>query len=172
MAPAPFSGGRRFFTIEPKKRNNTALPMEVNPMRKRKQRIEPPRCPYCGRRAVLRDASYVYGSHVYNPEQKLYVCAGYPACNSYVGVHLGSLRPKGSLANGALRNKRILAHKAFDAVWQNGILTRKDAYRWLQDITGLDEQHAHTAMFSDYRCNQVIAACNRVLANHNRKEVA
>lgn len=81
-------------------------------MRKRKQRIEPPRCPYCGRRAVLRDASYVYGSHVYNPEQKLYVCAGYPACNSYVGVHLGSLRPKGSLANGTLRNKRILAHKA------------------------------------------------------------
>lgn len=141
-------------------------------MRKRKQRIEPPRCPYCGRRAVLRDANYVYGSHVYNPEQKLYVCAGYPACNSYVGVHLGSLRPKGSLANGALRNKRILAHKAFDAVWQNGILTRKDAYRWLQDITGLDEQHAHIAMFSDYRCDQVIAACNRVLANHNRKEVA
>lgn len=127
---------------------------------------------YCGRRAVLRDASYVYGSHVYNPEQKLYVCAGYPACNSYVGVHLGSLRPKGSLANGALRNKRILAHKAFDAVWQNGILTRKDAYRWLQDITGLDEQHAHIAMFSGYRCDQVIAACNSVLANHNRKEVA
>lgn len=134
-------------------------------MRKRKQRIEPPRCPYCGRRAVLRGASYVYGSHVYNPEQKFYVCAGYPACNSYVGVHLGSLRPKGSLANGALRNKRILAHKAFDAVWQNGILTRKDAYCWLQDITGLDEQHARIAMFSDYRCN-------RVLANHNRKEVA
>lgn len=26
-------------------------------------------------------------------------------------------------------------------------------------------------MFSDYRCDQVIAACNRVLANHNRKEV-
>lgn len=69
-------------------------------MRKRKQRIEPPRCPYCGRRAVLRGASYVYGSHVYNPEQKFYVCAGYPACNSYVGVHLDSLRPKGSLANG------------------------------------------------------------------------
>lgn len=141
-------------------------------MRKRKQHIEPPRCPYCGRRAVLRDASYVYGNHVYVQGQKLYVCAGYPACNSYVGAHLGSLRPKGSLANGELRNKRILAHKAFDAVWQNGILTRKDAYRWLQDITGLDELHAHIAMFSDYRCDQVIAACNQVLANHNKKEVA
>ena len=45
---------------------------------------------------------------------------------------------------------------------------------WYQDedITGLDEQHAHIAMFLDYRCDQVIAACNRVLANHNRKEVA
>lgn len=143
-------------------------------MRKAKHhtRIEPPRCPYCGRRAVLRDANFVYGDHVYTEGQKLYVCAGYPACNSYVGVHLGSLRPKGSLANGELRNRRILAHKAFDAVWRNGILTRKEAYRWLQDITGLDEQQAHIAMFSEYLCDQVIAACSQVLANHNKKEVA
>lgn len=143
-------------------------------MRKAKHhtRIEPPRCPYCGRRAVLRDANFVYGDRVYTEGQKLYVCAGYPACNSYVGVHLGSLRLKGSLANGELRNKRIRAHKAFDSLWQSGILTRRDAYRWLQDITGLDERQAHIAMFSDYRCDQVIAACNRVLANHHKKEVA
>ncbi len=141
-------------------------------MRKKKEKIVPPKCPYCGRYAVLRDASFVYGDHVYKDGQKLYVCAGYPSCNSYVGVHLGSLRPKGSLANGDLRNKRIRAHKAFDALWHQGILSRKEAYHWLQDITGLDEQHAHIAMFSDYRCDQVIDACNQVLRNHNKQEVA
>ena len=88
-------------------------------MRKKKEKIIPPKCPYCGRYAVLRDASFVYGDHVYKDGQKLYVCAGYPSCNSYVGVHLGSLRPKGSLANGDLRNKRIRAHKAFDALWRH-----------------------------------------------------
>ena len=95
-------------------------------MRKKKQKIQPPRLPpIAARSAVLRDASYVYGDHVYKEGQKLYVCAGYPSCNSYVGVHMGSLRPKGSLANGELRNKRIRAHKAFDAVWHEGILSRK-----------------------------------------------
>lgn len=141
-------------------------------MGKKKSKVTPPRCPYCGRHAVLRDASFVYGTHVYQDGQKLYVCAGYPACDSYVGVHQGSLRPKGSLANGDLRNRRIRAHKAFDAVWRQGILSRKEAYHWLQDITGLDEQQAHIAMFSEYRCDQVIEACNQVLRNHNKQEVA
>ena len=120
----------------------------------------------------VAEPNFVYGDHVYTEGQKLYVCAGYPACNSYVGGPFGQFAAKGSLANGELRNKRIRAHKAFDAVWQSGILTRRDAYRWLQDITGLDERQAHIAMFSDYRCDQVIAACNRVLANHHKKEMA
>lgn len=42
-----------------------------------------------------------------------------------------------------------------------------------QDVS--DESPASSysiAMFSEYLCDQVIAACSQVLANHNKKEVA
>lgn len=70
------------------------------------------RCPYCGSLAILRDASYVYGQN--SSKGKVYVCSHYPACDSYVGVHQGTLLPKGSLAGPALRKKRIQAHRIFD----------------------------------------------------------
>ena len=63
------------------------------------------KCPYCGKTAVLRKASYVYKDRAL--EEYLYVCSGYPECDSYVGVHAGTFEPKGSLANGDLRQKRI-----------------------------------------------------------------
>lgn len=63
-----------------------------------KTRKKPIKCPYCGHTAVLRDASYVYGKNAV--EEHLYVCSRYPACNAYVGVHKGTLVPKGTLADG------------------------------------------------------------------------
>lgn len=139
-------------------------------MKHAKPKYQAPVCPYCGRRSILRDASAIYTDNCYDPSQKLYVCPGYPVCDSYVGAHAGSLRPKGTLANGQLRNRRIMAHHAFDQVWKQKIMTRKEAYRWLQDITGLSEGQAHIAMFSDYRCDQVIKACEQVMRCHNRQK--
>ena len=43
--------------------------------------------PYCGGLAVLRPAEYVYGERNLNPDNYLYVCSGYPSCDSYIGVH-------------------------------------------------------------------------------------
>lgn len=99
------------------------------------------KCPYCGKTAVLRKASYVYKERAL--DEYLYVCSRYPACDSYVGVHAGTLEPKGSLANGDLRHKRIETHRLFDAIWKNGIFSRKDAYRWIQDIFCLTDAQAH-----------------------------
>lgn len=59
------------------------------------------RCPYCGGTAILRDASFVYGTHSHGGQ--VYVCSHYPSCNSYVGVHPGTKIPKGTLANRELR---------------------------------------------------------------------
>ena len=75
-----------------------------------KTRKKPIKCPYCGHTAVLRDASYVYGENAV--EEHLYVCSRYPECNAYVGVHKGTFIPKGTLANGDLRHKRIETHQA------------------------------------------------------------
>lgn len=131
---------------------------------KMKKKAKPVYCPYCGRRANLTKATAVYKEHAI--EEYLYVCSRYPECDSYVGVHRGTLLPKGSLANGDLRHKRIEAHRYFDAIWKNGILTKKNAYRWLQDIFCLSGEQAHIGQFSDYMCSCVIAESRKVLKNH------
>ena len=134
---------------------------------KRKRKQITIKCPYCGRNAILRDAKYVYKEHAL--DQHLYVCSGYPECDAYVGVHEGTLLPKGSLANGDLRHTRIETHRLFDAIWKNGIFSRKDAYRWMQDIFSLSSNQAHIGEFSDYRCDCLMNECRKVLINNNVK---
>lgn len=124
-----------------------------------------PVCPYCGKTAVLRDASYVHKNRAFG--KLLYVCSGYPKCNSYVGVHNGSTRPKGTLANGDLRHKRIETHRIFDELWKKGIFSKDDAYRWMQDILSLSRTQAHIANFSEYRCDCLINECRKVLENNH-----
>jgi len=72
-------------------------------------------CPYCGSKAILRSANKVFGAKNREPNRFLYVCSNWPTCDSYVMAHLEDLRPMGTMANGALRHKRILAHKALQA---------------------------------------------------------
>lgn len=122
------------------------------------------RCPYCGGTAILRDASFVYGDRSYGG--KVYVCSHYPACNAYVGVHPGTRIPKGTLADPALRKKRMLAHHVFDQIWQRGILSRADAYRWMADKFCLSDAQAHIGQFGSYMCDQVILESRKLLANH------
>lgn len=43
-------------------------------------------CPYCGAKATLHPASYVYGE-ASKTENMLYVCDRYPKCDSYVTAH-------------------------------------------------------------------------------------
>lgn len=48
--------------------------------------------------SILRPTSYTTaGSYIYKDkarEDYLYVCSNYPECNSYVGVHAGTMIPK------------------------------------------------------------------------------
>ena len=122
-------------------------------------------CPYCGGTAVLRDASYVYGGE--SSCKRLYVCQHYPSCDAYVGVHKGTQTPKGTLADGDLRNLRIQAHRMFDMIWKNGILTRKNAYRWIQDKFSLRSDQAHIGNFSEYMCRRLIEESRIVLENNH-----
>ena len=117
------------------------------------------KCPYCGSRALLRPASVVYGANAIDPAAPYYVCARFPACNSYVAAHRDTRLPMGTLADRALRCKRIEAHKAFNRLWESGLMGKKQAYRWLQAKLGLPEQEAHIGRFSLFRCEQVIRLC-------------
>lgn len=124
------------------------------------------RCPYCGATVMLRDASFVYGKNAL--EEKIYVCSNYPSCDAYVGVLPHSNEPKGTLANGDLRHKRIETHRIFDEIWKKGIMSRKDAYRWMRDQLFLNAKEAHIGNFSAYMCERLMAKSQVLLDQHNK----
>lgn len=126
---------------------------------KKKQKIY---CPYCGAEAKLRTASVVYKENTIDETAYLFVCDRYPKCDSYVSAHRDSKRPMGTLANSELRNRRILAHHALARLWENGIMSKEQAYKWLQVQFGLDKDHAHIGLFNEYMCDRVIDKCNEV----------
>lgn len=117
------------------------------------------KCPYCGAQASLRPASVVRPHSA--PGEEVYVCARYPACDAYVSAHRESRLPMGTLADRSLRQQRRQAHIALNQLWERGLMTRKEAYRWLQVQLGLPEAEAHIARFSGFRCQQVISLCRR-----------
>ena len=123
------------------------------------------RCPYCRAKATLHPASYVFGKAA-KPGRLLYVCDRYPVCDSYVGAHQKTKLPMGSLADRDLRHKRIEAHKAFDWMWKSGLMTKAQAYKWMQAKLGIRSEHAHIAKFSYYMCDQLISACSQAKQNY------
>jgi len=92
--------------------NKTQNRKEESYMKNKKKKTY--QCPYCGNQAVLRDAKHVHGNNTVT--KYVYVCYGYPECDSYVTAHKHTMEPMGTLANGDLRSKRIQAHQIFDRI--------------------------------------------------------
>lgn len=65
----------------------------------------------------------------------------------------------GTMANGDLRHKRILAHRALQKLQKERHMDKWAVYVWLQAKFNLDERQAHIAMFSEQMCDQVISLC-------------
>lgn len=124
-------------------------------------------CPYCGAHAILQKASYVYGDS--SMDEYVYVCSNYPKCDSYVGVHRGTKEPMGTLANRELRNKRIRTHKVFEKIWQNNLMSKKEAYRWMTYMMGIPFDMGHIGKFSEYRCDELVKICEDILRKNNIK---
>lgn len=123
------------------------------------------RCPHCGSVMILRPASEIY--HDSHCDRMLYVCPKYPQCDTYVGTHPGTNTPLGVPANGDLRNLRIQAHRKFDRIWQSGIMSKDNAYRWFADSFGLRLKDAHIGMCGEYQCKELIRLCEEVLKNNH-----
>ena len=100
------------------------------------------RCPYCGSAAIKKPASFVYGENA-KPGAYLYVCTGYPVCDSYVSAHAKSGLPMGSLADKKLRKKRIAAHRALTRFQEIGHMTKGQAYQWLQARLDMSDEQMH-----------------------------
>lgn len=116
-------------------------------------------CPYCGAKAVLRNSSEVFSKPKYN--EMMWVCSNYPNCDAYVGCHKGTSIPLGRLANQRLRNLKKEAHRQFDPIWKSGLMSRKEAYRWLADMLHIPCDECHIGMFDIKMCQKVIAICKK-----------
>lgn len=108
-------------------------------------------CDYCGRQAEFVDSKEVYGRSY----GMIYLCRH---CNAYVGVHKGSDKPLGRLANAELRRWKMKAHDAFDPLWKYGAFRgrRNDAYAWLAKQMNLPRKQTHIGMFDMTDCKAVI----------------
>ena len=108
-------------------------------------------CQYCGRRAEYVDSEEIYGRSY----GMIYFCR---QCDAYVGVHEGTDRPLGRLANAELRRWKKLAHSHFDPIWRHGRFKgrRNDAYAWLAERMGLPKNKTHIGMFDVPQCVRVV----------------
>lgn len=122
-------------------------------------------CPYCGQPTEYVDSAAVYHGISYG---MIYLCR---KCDAYVGVHPGTDKALGRLANRSLREWKKRAHYYFDPIsrtplinriWPKfipGITNRSKAYRWLAAQMGLEPEVCHIGMFDEFQCECVVAIC-------------
>ena len=123
-------------------------------------------CPYCGSPALCRPASMVHGSSTFEKGRYLYVCSRWPECDAYVAAHKKDKSPMGTLANGNLRHKRILAHHALRELQNSRHMEKWAAYLWLQGKLGLNERQTHIGLFSEEMCDRVIFLCRQTMESY------
>ena len=114
-------------------------------------------CDYCGSHTDFVDSKVIYGRSY----GMIYLC---PNCKAYVGVHKGTDKPLGRLANAELRRWKNAAHDAFDPLWQRGPFRRRrnDAYKWLSEQMNLPVEKTHIGMFDIEQCKRAIAICSNI----------
>lgn len=135
------------------------------------------RCPYCGGEAILKDGVFIYKKNkAKKNHDKVWVCSNYPKCDAYVCCHKGTTIPFGRLANARLRTLRQEAHKQFDPIWQSGLVSRRDAYKWLANMLRIDVEDCHIGTFDIKMCQRVIHLCkeqnNEIINSYRSKHYA
>lgn len=117
-------------------------------------------CDYCGKRAEFVDSKVVHGRSY----GMIYLCRH---CMAYVGVHKGSDKPLGRLANEELRYWKKAAHATFDPLWKYGRFKgcRNAAYGWLAGKMELSREETHIGMLDVVNCKKAI----NIIKNENSK---
>ena len=87
-------------------------------------------------------------------KQFWYCDQGHPA--AWVGIHPGTRRSLGELADQITRYWRGRAHADFDPIWQSKKLTRTEAYAILAELMQLSKSECHIGCFDYRKCKQVI----------------
>lgn len=113
-------------------------------------------CPYCKKPTEYIDSSYLYGKSY----GMIYICK---PCDAYVGVHKGTDKALGRLANKDLRYWKKQAHYYFDQIWKSSLKSRRGAYKWLSVHLKIPGTYTHIGMFGVETCKKVVELCKKEL---------
>lgn len=131
-------------------------------------------CPDCDGSLVLRD---IKGMGTF------YGCTNYPECKATHGAHPDG-RLLGIPADALTREARILAHEAFDLLWEDALRMYKDtgerspefllrvararAYSWLGWRLDMKAGECHIGKLDAFHCELVIVICKGITPEHVR----
>ncbi len=132
-----------------------------NPSRRATARVKdglpaPTACPHCAAGVELVNNSRIYGRS-FGEWPWAYLCTT-TACAAYVGLHPFTAIPLGTLATASMRKARSAAKDAFNPLWQDGRMSRGEAYAWLAAQLRIPAAECHIGMFDEARCRQVLDA--------------
>lgn len=110
-------------------------------------------CPYCHRPARWVSNELIYGRR-YGRSYMAWWCED---CDAHVGCHNNTRTPLGTMANAPLRKLRMRAHQAFDPLWEQGGMSRHEAYRRLNVAFG---REMHIGESDEETCHKIIQLCH------------
>jgi len=114
-------------------------------------------CPYCKENTEYVDSSCIYGKSY----GMIYLCR---KCRAWVGVHKGTDKALGRLANDELREWKKKAHAAFDPIWKSNLKNRHQAYAWVSEQLNIPPEFTHIGMFGVDTCKKLVELCKKELA--------
>lgn len=103
-------------------------------------------CPECGSLMILRDSKH----------GKFYGCSTFPVCKGTHSAHQSTGEPMGIPGDAETKQLRMEAHRRFDSLWNGGMISREDAYRWLQNAMRLSKKAAHIGSFTKEQCQTLV----------------
>lgn len=88
-------------------------------------------------------------------------------CGAYCGVHRGTLKPLGRPGGKEARAARMVAHAAFDPLWEkrmrlsgiNRHHARGKGYKWLAAALGIDAKDCHIGSMDAATAMRVVEIC-------------
>ena len=119
------------------------------------------RCTHCEKPARLVSGITIYPGRQDLAKNYYWYCK---PCGAYVGCHPDSIKALGTLANKDLRRMRKKAHDAFDPLWRDGSLTRRQAYFELSQYLNISVYKCHIGMFTIRDCIKVLKFVEEIKA--------
>lgn len=127
-------------------------------------------CPYCGEPSQYIDSAGIYSNG--RSYGMVYACL---PCQAWVGVHQGTNKALGRLANSELRQAKSMAHLYFDPLWKRKMKVAKlskrqargAAYKWLAGQMEIPTEDCHIGMFDVPQCKEVVKHCLPFLKNQH-----